>query len=196
MGLCRFSYPSDKLLLVSSLYPSREEKVESQRRENLSLSLSLSLFPNSSGVKVWCGQCCHLPRARTRLRAILMNLSKDVFERRASTGSGLFSFLDSGFAHLLGQLVSIIVKTLRNTNLGASRCFKMKKTSLPVDVRRSKTPLLKLPISDRVITGDWAETCNAWLIPRPNAQISFCGRLDKNGGFFLIEGYSYRKCHP
>ena len=181
MGLCRFSYPSDKLLLVSFLYPSREEKVESQRRENLSLSLSLSLFPNSSGVKVWCGQCCHLPRARTRLRAILMNLSKDVFERRASTGSGLFSFLDSGFAHLLGQLVSIIVKTLRNTNLGASRCFKMKKTSLPVDVRRSKTPLLKLPISDRVITGDWAETCNAWLIPRPNAQISFCGRLDKTG---------------
>ena len=53
-----------------------------------------------------------------------------------------FSFLDSGFAHFLGQLVSIIGKTLRNTNLGASRCFKMKKTSLPVDVRRSKTPLL------------------------------------------------------
>ena len=75
----------------------------------------------------------------------MVNLSKDVFERRTSTGSGLFSFLDSGFAHFLGQLVSIIVKTLRNTNLGASRCFKMKKTSLPVDVRRSKTPLLKLP---------------------------------------------------
>ena len=73
---------------------------------------------------------------------LLVNLSRDVFERRTSTGSGLFSFLDSGFAHLLGQLVSIIVKTLRNTNLGASRCFKMKKTSLPVDVRRSKTPLL------------------------------------------------------
>ena len=42
MGLCRFSYPSDKLLLVSSLYPSRAEKVESQRRENL----SLPLFPS------------------------------------------------------------------------------------------------------------------------------------------------------
>ena len=124
-----------------------------------------------------------------------MTFIKDVFERRASTGSGLFSFLDSGFAHSLGQLVSIIAKTLRNTNLGASRCFKMKKTSLPVDVRRSKTPLLKLPISDRVITGDWVETCNAWLIPRPNEH-KFCGRLDKNGGFFLIEGYSYRKCHP
>ena len=73
----------------------------------------------------------------------IVNLSKDVFERRTSTRSGLFSFFDGGFAHLLGQLVSIIVKTLRNTNLGASRCFKMKKTSLPVDVRRSKTPLLK-----------------------------------------------------
>ena len=60
--------------------------------------------------------------------------------------SGLFLFWDSDFAHFLGQLVSIIVKTRRNTNLGASRCFKMKKTSLPVDVRRSKTPLLKLPM--------------------------------------------------
>ena len=57
------------------------------------------------------------------------------------------SFLDSGFAHFLGQLVSIIVKTLRNTNLVATRCFKMKKTSIPVDVRRSKTPLLKLPVT-------------------------------------------------
>ena len=83
-------------------------------------------------------------------RTILVNLSKDVFERRTSTGSGLFSFLDSGFAQILGQLVSIIVKTLRNTNLGASRCFKMKKTSLPVDMRRSKTPLLI--ISSRLST--------------------------------------------
>ena len=56
-----------------------------------------------------------------------------------------FSFLDGVFAQIFGQIVSIIVTTLRNTNLGASRCFKMKKTSLPVDVRRSKMPLLKLP---------------------------------------------------
>ena len=84
------------------------------------------------------------PNQKNAARIIIVNLSKDVFERRTSTRSGLFSFLDSGFAHLLGQLVSIIAKTLRNTNLGASRCFKMKKTSLPVDVRRSKTPLLKL----------------------------------------------------
>ena len=110
MGLCRFSYPSDKLLLVSSLYPSRGEKVESQRRENP--SLSLSLFPNSAGVKVWCGQYCHLPRARTRLRAIF---------------------------------------------------------------------------SDRVITGDWAETCNAWLISRPNAQISSVGGLIRMADFSSLK---------
>ena len=55
------------------------------------------------------------------------------------------SFLDGSFAQIFGQIVSIIIKTLRNTNLEASRCFKMKKTSLPVDVRRSKTPLLKFP---------------------------------------------------
>ena len=42
--------------------------------------------------------------------------------------------------------MSIIVTTLKNTNFATSSCFKMKKTSLPVDVRRSKTPLFKLPI--------------------------------------------------
>ena len=72
---------------------------------------------------------------------LLVSLSK-----LTSTGSGLFSFLDGGFTQIFGQIVSIIVKTPRNTNLVASRCFKMKKTSLPFDVRRSKTPFLKLPI--------------------------------------------------
>ena len=36
------------------------------------------------------------------------------------------------------------LKTLKNLVL--SRCFKKKKTSLPVDVRRSKTPLLLAPL--------------------------------------------------
>ena len=49
------------------------------------------------------------------------------------------------FCPNFGQIISIIVKTLRNANLVASRCFKMKEISLPVDVRCSKTPLLKLP---------------------------------------------------
>jgi len=39
------------------------------------------------------------------------------------------------------------VKTLRKTNLVASRYIKREKVSLPVDGRGSKTPLLKLPNS-------------------------------------------------
>ena len=64
------------------------------------------------------------------------NLSKDVFERRKSTGSGLFRFLSSGFA----QIFSRSVKKLSNTNFIASRHIKREKFSLPVDVRLSKTP--------------------------------------------------------
>ena len=47
---------------------------------------------------------------------------------------------------MFAQIASIRVKTLSNTNLIASRQFKLEKGSLPVDVRRSKTSLLKLPI--------------------------------------------------
>ena len=72
-----------------------------------------------------------------------MSLSKDILsEALTSTGSGVFSFLDGGFTQIFEQIVSIIVKTLKNTNLVASRSFKMKKTSLPVKVRSTKTPLL------------------------------------------------------
>ena len=74
--------------------------------------------------------------------ATLVSLSKDAFERRTSTGSGFFSFFGGGFAQNFGQIVSMIGKTFRNTNLVPLRCFKMKKTSLPVDVHRSKPPLL------------------------------------------------------
>ena len=41
---------------------------------------------------------------------------------------------------------SITVKKLRNTNFISSRHVKRENTSLPVDVRRSKTSLLKLPV--------------------------------------------------
>ena len=63
-----------------------------------------------------------------------------------STGTRLFTFLSGIFAQIFGQIVSIIRKRLRNTNLVLSIYFKMKKISLPVDLRRSKTPLFKLPL--------------------------------------------------
>ena len=73
-------------------------------------------------------------------------LSNDVFERRTSTGSCPFSFLGDGFAQIFSQIVSIRVKKLSNTNYIASRHITREKSSLPVDVRCSKTSLLKLPI--------------------------------------------------
>ena len=54
------------------------------------------------------------------------------------TGSGLFALLSRGFEQIFGQIVSIRMKTLGNTNIVASRLTKREKGSLPVDVRRSK----------------------------------------------------------
>ena len=79
------------------------------------------------------------------LSASVGSLSNYVFEPRTSTGSGLCSFFDGGFAQIFSQIASITVKKLRNTNFISSRHVKGENTSLPVDVRRSKTSLLKLP---------------------------------------------------
>ena len=46
---------------------------------------------------------------------------------------------------IFSQIASITVKKLRNTNFISSRHIKRENTSLPVDMRRSKTSLLKLP---------------------------------------------------
>ena len=89
-----------------------------------------------------------LPGQQTNNREVwetIGSLSNNVFERRTSTGSGLFSFFDGGFAQILSQIASITVKKVRNTNFISSRHVKRENTSLPVDVRRSKTSLLKLP---------------------------------------------------
>ena len=75
------------------------------------------------------------------------SLSSDVFERRTSTGSGRFALLSRDFEQIFGQIVSIRIKTLGNINVVASRLTKREKGSLPVDVCRSKTSLLKLPIT-------------------------------------------------
>ena len=50
------------------------------------------------------------------------------------------------FEPILRQIVSIRVKTLSNTNLVGSRHIKREKGSLPVDLCRSETSLIKLPI--------------------------------------------------
>ena len=67
--------------------------------------------------------------------ALIGSLNKDVFERRMSTGNWLFELFGSDFEQILGQIVSLTVKTLSNTNLVASGYFKRERGSLPVDVR-------------------------------------------------------------
>ena len=64
------------------------------------------------------------------------SLSNDVFERRTSTGCGLFAPFSRDFEQILGQNVPLRVKTLSNTNLVALR-YSLKKRK----TRRSRASL-------------------------------------------------------
>ena len=77
---------------------------------------------------------------------ILGSLSSDVFERQTSTGSEPFSLLVSLDATVfILPSVLILIETICPKICSKSR-LKSAKRPLPVDVRRSKTSLLKLPI--------------------------------------------------
>ena len=69
------------------------------------------------------------------------------FERRTSTGSGLFGIFGSGFANIFGQVVSIRGQRQYEWRIWKSSKFKRVKASLQVDVHDSKTPLLNLLIA-------------------------------------------------
>ena len=93
------------------------------------------------------------------------SLSSDVFERRTSTGNGRFALLSRDFEQIFGQIVSVRIKTLGNLNKVVSRLIKRGKGSLPVDVRSSKTSLLKLPnlmVSRSSMEGN---TGQKWIVP-------------------------------
>ena len=86
-------------------------------------------------------------RPRTVIfRELLGSLSSDVFERRTSTGSEVFSLLtcldDIKFVFLS---FFTVIETIR-LKIWAKPPSKNEKRPLPVDVRHSKTLLLKLPI--------------------------------------------------
>ena len=102
----------------------------------------------------------------------------EVYERRTSTGSGPFSSLDDGFAQIFNQIVSIRVKKLSNTNFISSRHIKREKSSLPVDVRRSKTSLLN-NYSTRLVC------CKCRTGPDPNFRV-----LQSVSGVFGLLGCS------
>ena len=96
----------------------------------------------------------YLIKRRSVSDKALGSLSKDVFERRMSSESVFFAFFVSGFARIFEQIVSIRVNVPSNTNLTASRHIKKEKALLTVDLRRSKTPLLKGGITVE-FWGDW-----------------------------------------
>ena len=111
----------------------------------------LSLISTKSVFKAFLIILLHSFRqTQCTLKWIIGSLSSDVFERRTSTGSGRFALLSRDFKQIFGQIVSIRIKTLGNTNMVASRLIERGKGSLPVDVRRSKTSLLKLPNISKV----------------------------------------------
>ena len=76
---------------------------------------------------------------------LIGSLSKDVFERRTSTGSEAFSLLICLGANkfVLLSFFSLIKTIYRRVS--TKPLPNDAKSPLPVDVRRSKTPLLKLP---------------------------------------------------
>ena len=76
---------------------------------------------------------------------LLGSLSKDVFERRTSTGSEAFSLLICLGANkfVLLSFFSLIKTIYRRVS--TKPLPNDAKSPLPVDFRRSKTPLLKLP---------------------------------------------------
>ena len=79
-------------------------------------------------------------------RIILGTLSKDVFERSTSTGSVAFSLLICLDANKLVLLsFCSLLKTIY-PRVSTKPLPNDAKSPLPVDVRRSKTLLLKLPI--------------------------------------------------
>ena len=90
---------------------------------------------------------CNFNRCAVRFQS-LGTLSKDVFERRTSTGSEAFSLficLDANKLVLL-SLFSLLKKIY--PRVSTKPLPNDAKSPPPVDVRRSKTLLLKLPIHE------------------------------------------------
>ena len=74
------------------------------------------------------------------------SLSSDVLERRMLNGSRLFALLSRDFEQMFGQIVSIRMKTLSNTNMAASRLIKAHfRLMCVVQKRRCLSSLIRRP---------------------------------------------------
>ena len=80
-------------------------------------------------------------RVKTRSKTNLIDILGTLTE------IGLFALVGRDFEQILGQIVSLRVRHLAIQIWWPQGKLKGKKSSLPVDVRRSKALLLKLPIT-------------------------------------------------
>ena len=104
-------------------------------------ALTIGIVPDCFYMLIFCSEKFSMNLSLT----LIGSLSNDVFERRTSTGSEAFSLficLDANKFVLLSffSLIKTIYQRVSTKPLPNDA-----KSPLPVDVRRSKTPLLKLP---------------------------------------------------
>ena len=107
-------------------------------------------------------------------RGLIGSLTNDVIEQRRLTGTGISAFLGHDFEQIFRQLVYMrFKKKLSDTNLIMSRHIEREKASFPLDVRCSKTPLLKLYLTTAARVAQLVENLTAerevmGSIPGPN----------------------------
>ena len=89
-------------------------------------TVSTNAFHSSSHIIMWFLMTSHWPLLR---------------QGAQRTGSECFALLGRGFVQIFGQIVSVGVTTLINTNVVASSLIKREKALLPVAICHSKTPL-------------------------------------------------------
>ena len=131
------------------------------------------------------------------LKATLGTLSKDVFEPRTSTGSEAFSLficLDANKLVLLSffSLLKTIYPRVSTKSFPSDA-----KSPLPVDVRRSKTLLLKLPINPLSPNSDQHEISNFrkqsgyenWELSTWSGQMSLINILTNSPHYFYQKKY-------
>ena len=105
-----------------------------------------------------------------------------------STGSGLFALLSRQFEQSFGQILSIRVKLRSNTILVPWRYIKRGTGSLPVDVSRSRTSLLKLRIFS-ITTWWWVSglVITRWFWTLKNARRWFSGKNPMSSYHYLLK---------
>ena len=152
-----------------SLYSSRSENVASARRVAAQSLSETSLYFDANALREmrywftirvvnffitllkWSQSKC--------IKHLIGSLSSDVFERRTSSGREPFPLLISLDATVfILPSVLILTETICPKICSKSR-LKSAKLPFPVDVRRSKTSLLKLP---NVCGGGYKLYCGGW----------------------------------